>query len=433
MAVFLPFVPNWQNGVRDIYEFKTDIFTARDGSEQRRATRMQARRSLTASVLLDGDRLRFFADALTRAKDGKVEIVDFSAESAVLTQTVAAGGTLLRIDKKPSWLVSGITCGLLTGRRSRKVQIDFVEGTSVLLNTGVVGAVGHGATLLPLVPASVANSNTLSLQSNSLATSSLRFDIEPGYVNRVPDALPVNESASGDSVQEFGPAAILLGRYVLLRKPNFLNRPQVQFNLPFENVDYGRGIVKTFAPVPIVSRTLTATYLATSRAEALAMLDVFIRCRGRAGEIYIPTWGNDLPPVTSVSGSTIRFSGLDVFETYAGDKAHAAILIRDKSGKLYPREITAITAQAGNTLLQVHAGLPVAASQIAEISWLFVARFAQDTFTIEWTTTEVANLTLSFTTLANLAVESSFGSNWILATGFWRDRGQWVDSATWED
>ncbi len=433
MTVFLPIVPNWRNGVRDTYEFKTDVFTARDGSEQRRALRENPRRTMEAALLLDGDRLRVFSDALNTAKDGKVEVSDFSADRATTLETVGDGATVFTVDRVPSWLGNGMTCCLVTGRKSRKVQIDFVTETNVVLTAGVSGAVGSGAHFLPFVPASVGNSATLSLHTTQVATSSIKFEIAPGTVVRVADALPFDSSSAGDSVQSFGPAAMLFGRYVLLRKPNYLNQPQMQFSFKFETVDYDRGVVKTFTPVPIISRTLTATYLAMSYADAMALLDIFIRCKGRAGEIYVPTWGSDFPPIVSASGNVIVVSGTDFYDTYHDDKAHAAILIRTTSGALKAFEITAMAKSGGNTTVQVHASHGLTKSTIDIVSWMFVSRFAQDALTVEWVTNQIANISLSFTTLENLAAESGYGSNWILATGYWRDRGEWIDSATWED
>lgn len=433
MAVFLPFVPNWRNGIRDTYEFKTDVFTTRNGSEQRRATRINPRRALEVNVLLDGERMRGFADAVNRAKDGKVEIADFSAVPALVATTASSGATVLTIDSTPSWMTNGGTYVLMTGRTTSKINVDFVDNNTVILVNPLTKSVGAGACILPMLPAQITNSNTLSLYTNQVATAPLQFDVEPGFVVRTPDALPFDESAEGDSVQSFGPAAVLFGRYVLLRKPNFLNRPQVQFNLKFETVDYSRGVVKTFTPVPIVSRTLTATYMAVNHAEAMAILDIFVRCKGRAGEIYVPTWGSDFPPVMNVADKIVQVAGTDFHETYNEDRAHSAVLIRTKSGTLLPREINIMAASGGNTFIEFHEDVGVSATEIEQISWMFVSRFAQDSLTIEWVTNTVANISLSFVTLENLAAESSYGSNWILATGYWRDRGQWVDSAVWED
>lgn len=433
MPVFLPIVPNWQNGVRDTYEFKTDVFVTRNGSEQRRAQRIQPRRRIEAAVLLDGDRLRNFSDALNRARNGKVEIADFSADSAVVVNTVPDGGTVLPVDHVPAWLSNSLTCVLQTGRTARKVTVDFVSDNMVVLTTGVVGSVGHGAVLLPLIAASLPTSNTLSLHTTLVSTSALTFDVEPGSITREPDPLPIDGGPNAETTQFFGPAAIFYGRYVLLRKPNYVQQPKMAFNIAYETVDYGRGVTKTFKPVPIISRTLTASYLATTHADAMALLDIFVRAKGRAGEIYVPTWGQDFPKVKSVSGHNIRVAGTGFFDAYGSDASHRAMLIRTKSGNLIPHEITGLSIDAGDTLIATTDTIGASAAQIESICWMFVARFAQDALTIQWTTNGVASLSLSFVTLANLAAEQSFGNNWILATGQWRDRGQWQDGSMWTD
>ena len=100
--VFIPFVPNWVNGIRDTYDFLTEVFATRDGSEQRRSQRIQPRRTITTAVLLDGDRGRLFHDAVNRARTGEIAIPDFTATRATV-QSVAAGegATVLLVDKRP--------------------------------------------------------------------------------------------------------------------------------------------------------------------------------------------------------------------------------------------------------------------------------------------------------------------------------------------
>jgi len=433
VATFLPIVPNWKNGVRDTYEFKTDIFISRDKTEQRRSLRTQPRRSIEAALVLDGARLRVFSDAITKAIDGKVEIGDFSADGAAVTATAEIGSTILHVDHVPAWLIGSMSCVLQSGRSAVKVAVDFISGNQVVLSTALAAAVGAGAYLLPILPASVANSTTLSLHTTMVATSSVRFEVEPGTTVREADALPFDGGPTGETTQVFGPAALLYGRYVLLRKPNYLQRPQMAFQVSHEVVDYDRGITKTFTPVPIVSRTLTATYLASSRAEAMALLDIFVRAKGRAGEIYVPTWGNDFPAVKTVAAKVVTVAGVDFYNTYNGNPAHVAALFRNRNGDLVPRSIVSMAIVGGDTAITFDTNIGITAANIEIISWMFVARFAQDSLTLNWKTNGVADVSLSFTTLVNLSAEGSFGNNWILATGHWRDAGVWQDGSVWED
>lgn len=433
MAVFLPIVPNWQNGIKDVYEYRTEIFTSRNGSEQRRATRIQPRRSISIAAILDGDRLRRFNDALNRAKDGRVEIADFSAVSAYLSQTAADGALALEIASTPDWLVDGMQCVLLSGRVAQKINVEFVEDNVIVLTTGISGAVGRGAQIMPLLPANLSTSSSVSIYTTNVATTSLTFTVEPGTVLRAPDPLPDNDDEPTETSSVFGPAAIFYGRYVLMRKPNYLNQPTMAFNTGQEAVDYERGIVKTFTPMKFISRTLTATYTAVSHAETMALLDVFLRARGRAGEIFVPTWGHDLPEILTVSDKSIRVKGTEFYDTYNGDVSHCNLLIAAKDGTLRPREIQNMYTADGDTWIQCGTTVGINAAQISHVSWMFVARFATDALTIEWKTDSTANISLSFTTLENLAVEDAYGSNWILATGYWRDQGVWEDTNVWID
>lgn len=432
MAIFLPIVPNWRNGVRDVYEFKTDIFTSRNGTEQRRSQRIQPRRSITAAILLDGERLRNFADALNKARDGKVEISDFSGDPAYSTETMLEGDVLLKLSTIPPWLVSGAYLSIVTGRTAVKARVDFVSDLTVALSAPVRASIGMGAKILPLVPASLEESTTLSIYTNLMATTSIKFNIEPGTVVRTPDPLP-DENTPTPTQSAFNPAAIFQGRYVLLRKPNYVAQPQVAFNLGFETVDYGRGVTKTFTPLSTISRTLTATYSGMSREGVLSLLDIFLRCRGQSGEIFVPTWGSDLPEILLVSVDTIRVKGTDFYDTYFQDPAHAAILLRGHDGTLTPCSIQHMYLSDGDTWIVCEKEINKTAAQISHASWLFVARFAQDAITVDWKTDGVASVVLSFVTLANLAAEDSFGGNWILATGYWRDRGVWEDTNVWND
>ena len=432
MAVFLPIVPNWRTAIRDTYDFRTAIFTTRDGSEQRRSERIQPRRNLTIAAILDGHRLRNFADAINKARDGKIEISDFTGDPAYTTETVAAGESLITLDVIPAWLTGEVYFTLVTGRRAIKVRADFISGRQVVLTAPLAESVGEGAKILPLIPAFVEPTNSMTMHTNSVATTSLKFSVEPGTKQRTPDPLPTASSET-QTQDSFGPAAMFQGRYVLLKKPNYVNAPTMALRLGLEKVDYERGVVGVFNPIPMVQRTLTATYTGMSREDVLAFLDIFIRCKGQAGEIFVPTWGNDLPDPLEVSVDSIKLKGSDFYDTYFQDKAHATILIRDNNGMLRPREITHMYLSDGDTWIVCDSQIGVTASQIQSISWLFVSRFASDSLTIEWKTDGVASIVLSFTTLANLAAEDSFGGNWILATGFWRDRGAWEDSNVWID
>ena len=429
--VFLPIVPNWANGVQETYGFLTSVFVSRDGSEQRRSQRILPRRSLAIAALLDGDRLSSFSAAVNRALDGVMVTADFCAEAALTVGTLAAGGQLLEVRSKPSWLFGGAEVAIITGRRAVRAQVDFTSGTLVTLLSPVRDAIGAAAKIYPLIPVELGQATNLSMHTNLIATTAVTVDVIPGTAVREPADLPVEGDAPLSGVAT---AAMFRGRYVLLLRPNYLRSPEIAFASQHQRVDYGRGVVKTYAPVSMLSRTFTAEYMGKTRNRVLGLLDIFLRAKGRGGEVLVPTWGNDLPEVLSTGVNRVTVAGTEIYDSFNEDPAHKTVLIRRRDGALIPAQIISMSTQDGDTRVFFDEDLPAGTTpeQIKSICWLMVCRFAQDDLTVNWVTDTVANLSLSFVALVNQPVEDIF-SNWILATGYWRDSGEWVDSETWRD
>lgn len=429
--VFLPIVPNWQGGVRETYEFLTSIYASRDGTEQRRSERVDPRRSVEIAALLDGERLRDFIGAITRAQDGIVFAGDFTAESAAITQSVVAGGQVLQLTSIPAWLVPGVRIAVVSNRRCRFSTVDAVVGLSVLLSTEMPDAIGTGARVVPVIEAEVGQARSVTLHTTLIGTTSLTLNVTPGTETLGAAELPDEVSGPVDGA---GVAAMFRGRYVLLRKPNFVRAPEMAFDSPHTKIDYGRGVSRNYAPVPMVSRTITVEYLGIGRADILGMRDIFLRAKGRAGEIFVPTWTEDFGSRGEIGVNYIVVHGTDFYHAYAADPAYRTILIRTVDGKVQPAQINSINISGPNSVVWLDADLVGIAGpgSIARISWMFVCRFAQDELSIDWSTATVADLAMSFTTLHNLPVEDAW-SNWILATGYWRDSGEWIDSEVWRD
>lgn len=417
MSVFIPLVPNWSNGVRETYEFKTDIFASHDGTEQRRSNRIQPRRSVSAALLLDDERLRVFNDCIAASRDGKAQVPDYTALPAALGSV-----------SMPDWFIDGAEVAVVRDRWSRKAEVDgsslivtpldsvsfggsaFSGGYSngfEVYGAGDTGAYAEdGDLILPLIDVSLRASNSLTMHTGSVASVTVEFSTEAGSIQREPDATPID-------------AAAFLGRYVLTQRPNWSQKPTLQFSNGYEVVDYDRGVTKTFSADKFVSRTMTSRYLATTRENVNELLDIFLRCKGRAGEILLPSWSNDFPRILAVDDDSMTVRGVEFFETYSDNPAHQSVLIYGRNGSRYPLEISTWATDGSNTVIYFTAPVPLNTNSIIAVSWLFVARFAQDSLTIEWQTYDVANVSMSFVMLENVAVEQVFSAS----------IGQWVDSS----
>ena len=419
---WIPIIPNWSNGIREGFAFVTSVFVTDDGHEQRRSKVVRPRRSIELAALIGGPSGRLLADAIEGAKDGQVEAPDYAAEPGVVRAPSGTDTSLLRLAAAPGWLGHSMPAALIVGRAAYAVDIDVAAGATVTLSSSLPVDVPAGAVLLPRVSAALGETS-LEMHAADVATATLRLDVRPGTPQRSPDA----------DVVVRGTDEMLLGRHILMRSPNYLAAPQQGFGSRAVVVDYGRGVTRAFTPVPMIRRTFTATYLGRQRETVMALLDVFLRARGRAGEVYVPSWGRDFPQPSSAAGGDLTFAGRTLFETYGASLTHRAVLILGTDGSVRAREVRRIYLADGDSRVEFDSGVGISVNNIDKICWMFVARFAQDELILEWVTDEIANVTMSFVMLHNLPIEDLFASNWILDTHFWRDIGQWEDTAEWKD
>lgn len=422
MSVFLPVVPNWRFPVRDTYEFRTEILSSRDGTESRSALREHPRRKIEFTALLDGSRNRDMAMAMAAGRDGRFEIADYTAEPAFISAASAGTSNLSLLISGPEWLDGALSeIAVVSSRTAQKVGVSGISGETISLSDPLQMAVSDGAVIYPVLDVIQAQSLTMSVSTTTLASVDMAFDVTPGT------------SLENSNDSDILSAGVFYGRYVLLKKPNYMRAPRVNFEMTFERVDFERGVVNTYAPVPFTRRSLSAEFVGFDRAGVRELLDLFLRNKGKLGEIYVPTWGDDFPAVTAITGTSMTISGRMFYDAYATDEAHTAFLVKKTNGELLPFEIQSMTLNAGNTVLNVDRTVGLSPSEITSASWMHVCRFANDALVIDWETNAVASVVLPFLSLKNMPVENLYGSNWILATGYWRDLGQWEDTATWKD
>ena len=141
-------------------------------------------------------------------------------------------------------------------------------------------------------------------------------------------------------------------------------------------------------------------------AEAIRMF--FDRMKGQRGEFYMPTWKHDLVPLTALTsaGTTVTVEN-NLEEAYDDNTGWKALAILKTDGSWIFRTVTDVLDAGDNATLTVSAawGADVAVAEIEMISWMPVWRFATDILTMSWPRDSVANITMAFQIIENLAVE----------------------------
>jgi hypothetical protein len=244
VARLWPYAPDWSRGFAVTRSFSTDIFTSRDGTEQRRAIRDEP--SLSAQIqdgLSGADRRA--ADLHMRAWQNKPVVVPDFARWARLTGSSAAGATTLTISPMPAWIAADQPLVLCKAGIEEQVLVIGVVGSTVTLDDPLVNAWAIGDVVRPSL-FGLFNAQTSSARLNGDAAA---FDIG---IDCYPGGEPPREVgtawASLNSIEVFTPL------------PDYAGSPSVGHIWPIDQVDYGRGRTAQFRPVDFMARTLEAEF-----------------------------------------------------------------------------------------------------------------------------------------------------------------------------
>lgn len=392
VRIMWPFDVNWDSSYRITYAFKTDIIVKRAGGEQRRALRSTPRKSLEFTILAAGDELRAFKRILATGQNMPIVMPEVTRRAATATAS-ASGATELEIaGDMPAWLFAGAEVVLIAGTDRRVAAVESIAGDTVTF-ADPVGAWPAGTLVHPALTGFLADEISAPRASNAVALAGVQFDVEP----------------ASETYDPAGAEITLGGRDVFDLAPNWREKIDVKGKWPSELVDFGFGRIVRHRPVDFPTRLSQATYLRRDVAEAEALLDAFLRAKGKRGAFLLSTAEPDLVPIADLvsAASTFRVAGEDVFDAYAEDPVHAAIAVHLANGTVLYRFVVSMAVDTGDTVVTVAGtwGQNVALADILAISWLLNTRFASDDMTIEWLTDSVAQAKLSFQSLP--AVEGS--------------------------
>jgi hypothetical protein len=382
-----PYAPDWSRGFAVTRSFSTDIFPARDGTEQRRATRHEPRLSARYRTLVTGADLRA-AELHLRAWQNKPVVVPDFARWARLTGSSSAGATTLTISPMPAWIAADQPLVLCKAGIEEQVLVIGVVGSTVTLDDPLVNAWAIGDVVRPSL-FGLFNAQTSSARLNGDAAA---FDIG---IDCYPGGEPPREVgtawASLNSIEVFTPL------------PDYAGSPSVGHIWPIDQVDYGRGRTAQFRPVDFMARTLEAEFNGMPLAQAAQLEQFFDRMKGRRGAFYVPTWESDFVLAASATSGSSAFiaSGSALFDDF-GTTDYAAVnegvAVFLTNGTVLYRRITAITASGSDSRVAVDSawGVALSSATVARISRMVLSRFASDDMTTSWRTPLSASSRLSF-------------------------------------
>lgn len=352
--------------------FKTDIFTSRNGKEQRRATRDRPRYScrFDCPIWRDDDlaeaRLR-----LASAQNAPTAVPDYTRR-ATLASSASGGSDQLDLGTVPDWIAEGSYLILCNAGEFALVQVDSIYLDVLTLTAPLADAWATGTTIRRALVGLLNGS----LRGRSLRRGAQTITVELAvYPSLIPQEV---EGTASDTLD---------GDDIFHEEADFAGSPGSTYQFPVEQVDFGIGRTAQFRPIEFGQELTETLHTGLSVDDMQRIERAFLRAKGSRAALWRPTNEKDVTPLSGSTGTTIDATGpllasLNGAIDYSEEPLALAICLKDGS-KQY-RRVTNIAAVGGNSRITVSGAVNFTLDNYARISFMKRVRFAGDDLAIEY-------------------------------------------------
>ena len=357
------FAPDWSSNVTERLEWLTDVLSNPQGAEQRRALRISPRRSLGASVLVEGNE-RVLFDLALAGWGRRVWAVPVWYDVQELSTDLTAGS--MRINCAVALLdfrVGGLA--MLRGETafdSEAVEILAIDANGLQLKRATQQHWPAGTQLYPVRTARIANIDSKRL-TDELNRAQFTFDL--AEATDWPESLPM---------------AMYRGRPVFELHPDESEDLTLSYERLLQTLDNGSAL-------PAVTDTAGKNFSVQQhrwalegRKERAAWRSLVYGLRGRAKSVWVPTHAWDLQLTEPASGSLLTVERIGYTRFGVKTLGRQDIRIELHSGATIYRRITAAAEDAGTESLSLDADLPgvINPADVWRISFMSLCRAAED-------------------------------------------------------
>jgi hypothetical protein len=387
----LPFVPNWENPIKETLEWLTDVIPSRQDYEQRAAVRMRPRRSLEYDFSFLDDRERRLFRAFLFANQQRTIFIPIATDEVRLTADADAGATELEFESTNFDFNDGGHLALFENEDTNEViQIDEAGETSTTLAapTTLDHAIAT-ARVFPVARAIAPSAIQINRLTDSMEDASIAFRILVEDVPLAPHRLgSYTPRYTYNDIEVFDP--FILG-------PNNWNED-------------GKGEVATRAADPesiagVFSRTAQDTFpreltsysfFLDGRDEISRFLVWWWNMEGRTKPIWVPTMSADFSVLSANSiPASVTVADHDQTDFYKIHEARRDLAFCYTNETMTFRRIGSAEASGPNDILFL-AGSTVSLTSLWFTSFLKLSRLNEDTITLVWYTDQLVEVSLNF-------------------------------------
>lgn len=373
-----PFDPDWDNGVRERAEYRTEIITARSGMEQRYKLRMRPRRSLEWDISTMSVQEAQTLEALLWQRSGSLFAVPWWPDGVPYIGSIAAGASAIAIDT--------------TNRLFKLAPLVMIWQDSQNFEVQSLQSVGPSA--ITISPTSKAWQDPLIIPA---FTGRLPADLQRTRDSNASETLSVAfqcEVAATDPRPS--PAAITTayGYDVLEVEPDWTDPRQTAKRL-LQRVDNGMGPVLVYDRGGVSFETHSFKWFLDGRAQVQQFRDFFDLRAGRLVPFWAPSWREDLTLVVAAAAgdSALVVKQCGYTDRMFPDAARRYLAIMTGSGNRY-RKVTSASQTTTTETLTLDSPIGIALPVGTPISFLTLARLSDDAHEIEWASVQFAEASL---------------------------------------
>lgn len=379
--------PNWERGILERLEFKTDILRSFNAKEQRRKIRTGARRIVEFDLLVT-ERERQQLETYVTGWQSRTWALPLWWSARQPVSSIPAGSTSITMNTAGAeFQAGGLAIILAEDGTSEVVEVQSVSGSALTLVRGTLSGWPATVSIFPAVPARLDQSIPVG-----------RFDGTTGYLRA---RMTATEAATFTAAP---PATTYLGYPIFTQRPMVPN--EITLGLSRKSQEFDNEIAPPYlddeAGLGLFEQS--HGWFATNDGETIALRGLFFYLAGRYGAVWMPTWTDDLTLAADVSSGSPTIDVLNIgYSLYLAQQPgrnHIAIYMRD--GSVLYRKLTGsveVNGQVERLTISPSTTSPIPIADVLRISFMQLMRQSSDGLELlHWTgeTMEVASSFVSF-------------------------------------
>ncbi len=378
--------------VGETLSWKTDVLTARDGSEQRFSIRQIARQTLSYKVIYEDKRqerevyqqffargneafsvpvwhapMKLMADAAVDDTQILIDTVayDVRPEDQIYIEHDDGTYEIVRVQQIQPDLQTVVLYGSLLGTVSKKQRIYRVTTVNLPAKPSLRrGAFQHLETTLELRV----------IQDRDLFTGDAAA-VEVGQDVQLRDRI------ISSSVYTLGGVPIMHARPLITS-----GTVEDSFDWNFEIVDYDTGPVEQITAFDFAKVTYERTFYSKYAYQRFFLSYVMNYMHGQRKPVWLPTWQEELSPrVSTLIGNIMTISDEQFANDFPAHTSHRGLWIRWTQGWLARRIVAVSKDGDGNSIVEIEPPMPIdfPATPPYQVGHLVLARLGSDEVEIE--------------------------------------------------